>query len=135
MPYGIRPEFRPNESPEVIFAEHTWIQGALLGALAYGIEFVLFVMACYLLWIHRNRSEPEKKKNLFLITYISVIFILSTLYTVALFEFTQESFVDGRNIPGGPNAFESQMYSLPIDMLGNATMVMVTWLCDIVNVS
>ena len=130
---GVSPKLRPNESAGEIFAEHAWLQGALLAAVAYGIEFVLYFMACYLLWIHRNRNDPEKKKKVLFIVYISTIFVLSTLYTAGLFEFTQESFVNGRNIPGGPNGFENEMFSLPIDMLANV-MVIVTWLCDIVNV-
>ncbi|ESK86665.1 hypothetical protein Moror_9691 [Moniliophthora roreri MCA 2997] len=51
-----------------------------------------------------------------------------------LLQFTQESLIDGREIPGGPNAFETVMFFLPVEMLANVTMVITSWLCDIINV-
>lgn len=53
---------------------------------------------------------------------------------VGLLEFTQLSFIDGRDIEGGPNNFENVMFSLPIDMLANVIMVLNAWLCDVINV-
>ncbi|EEB87628.1 hypothetical protein MPER_14967, partial [Moniliophthora perniciosa FA553] len=93
-------EYRPKESDADIFAEHTWLQGAFLAAVAYGIEFVLYVMACYLLWIHRRHQAQSYMKNIFFIVYTSIIFVLHTLYMAGLLQFTQESFFDGREIPG-----------------------------------
>jgi len=129
---GFPASYRPDLPPETIFAEHTWLQGAFLGAVAYGIQFVLYVVTCFFLW--RLRKPSTKRTNMIFIVYISVIFILSTLYIVGLFQFTQLSFIDGRNIPGGPQAFESLMFSLPIDMLANVIMVLNSWFCDIINV-
>uniref|UniRef100_A0A0W0G572 Uncharacterized protein n=2 Tax=Moniliophthora roreri TaxID=221103 RepID=A0A0W0G572_MONRR len=127
-------EYRPKESDADILGEHTWLQGAFLAAVAYGIEFVLYVMACYLLWIHRRHQAQSYTRNIFLIVYTSVIFLLSTLYMAGLLQFTQESLIDGREIPGGPNAFETVMFFLPVEMLANVTMVITSWLCDIINV-
>ena len=129
---GFPASYRPDLPPETIFAEHTWLQGAFLGAVAYGIQFVLYVVTCFFLW--RLRTPSTKRMNIIFIIYISIIFILSTLYIVGLFQFTQLSFIDGRNIPGGPQAFESMMFSLPIDMLANVIMVLNSWFCDIINV-
>ncbi|KAG7088751.1 hypothetical protein E1B28_012719 [Marasmius oreades] len=125
-------QYRPNETALEILSEHTWLQGSFLAAVAYGIQFVLYVMASYLLWMHRNQDKSHK--NIFLILYISVIFILSTLYMAGLLQFTQESFIDGRMIKGGPNVFENDMFSLPVDMLANVIMVLLSWFCDIINV-
>lgn len=124
--------YRPDESPSVILAEHTWLQGAFLAAVAYGIQFVLYVMTCFFLWKLRNRANTTK--NLFLIFYISMIFVLSTLYMAGLLQFTQEAFIDDRNISGGPTNFENIMFSLPIDMLANVIMVLNSWFCDVINV-
>ncbi|KAJ7583268.1 hypothetical protein C8J56DRAFT_741271, partial [Mycena floridula] len=124
--------YRPNETNAEIFSEHTWLQGALLACVAYGMEVILYAMSLHLLWLARRDSN--KGRNMALMAYITVMFILGTLYIAGLLEFTQESFIDGRNIPGGPNAYENEMYSIPIDMLGNVTMVMLTWMCDIINV-
>ncbi|KIK65899.1 hypothetical protein GYMLUDRAFT_951611 [Collybiopsis luxurians FD-317 M1] len=134
MSSQIPPGSRPNESASEIFSEHTWLQGAFLGAIAYGVECVLYLMACQMLWLHRRRHSQSPRRNIFLICYISVIFVLSTLYVAGLLEFTQLSFIDGRNIQGGPNGFEEVMFSLPIDMLANVIMVLNAWLCDVINV-
>ena len=129
---GFPASYRPDLPSATIFAEHTWLQGAFLGAVAYGIQFVLYVVTCFFLW--RLRKPTTRRLNILFIAYITVIFVLSTLYVVGLFQFTQLSFIDGRNIPGGPQAFEDLMFSLPIDMLANVIMVLNSWFCDIINV-
>ncbi|KAG7094109.1 hypothetical protein E1B28_007724 [Marasmius oreades] len=91
-------------------------------------------MASYLLWMHRHQNKSKSHKNIFLILYISIIFTLSTLYMAGLLQFTQESFIDGRMIEGGPNVFENDMFSLPVDMLANVIMVLLSWFCDVINV-
>ncbi|KAJ7653966.1 hypothetical protein DFH06DRAFT_1474624 [Mycena polygramma] len=53
---------------------------------------------------------------------------------VGLLQFTQQAFIDDRNIHGGPNAYEDAMFSIHIDMLANVTMVILTWMCDVINV-
>ncbi|KAF7297455.1 hypothetical protein MIND_00979200 [Mycena indigotica] len=126
--------YRPDESAVEIFSEHTWLQGAFLAAIAYGIEAVLFFMSARLLWVARSKDEGTERRNLILIGYISTIYVLGTLYMAGLFQFTQLSFIDNRNIPGGPNQYENIMFSLPIDMLANVIMVLLTWMCDIINV-
>lgn len=124
--------YRPDETSMEIFSEHTWLQGACLACVAYGMAFILFTMSCYLLHTHRNNSN--RKINTVLTVYISIIFTLGTLYMAGLLQFTQEAFIDGRNIPGGPNAYQEVMYSIPIDLTANAAMVIVTWMCDVINV-
>lgn len=124
--------YRPHETHEQIFSEHAWLQGAFLAAVAYGMQVILYSMSCYLLAKHRNPTNSTK--NVGLTIYITILFLLGTLYVAALLQFTQESFIDGSDIPGGPDAYEKVMFSSPIDMLGNVTMVILTWMCDIINV-
>ncbi|KAF8905669.1 hypothetical protein CPB85DRAFT_1376752 [Mucidula mucida] len=128
----IPPEWRPDETDEEIFAEHTWLQGAFLGAVAYGIQAILYFMLMHKLLTARKGANT--RRNTGLIIYITTIFILGTLYVAGLFEFTQQSFIDGRNIPGGPNVYEEIMFSIPIDMLANVGMVLLSWMCDVINV-
>jgi len=123
-------EFTPDESAEIIFAEKAWLQGALLAAVAYGVEFTLFVMSFYLLLQQWRFGKTSKKINVFLLTYITVMFILSTLFYAANAQFTQLAFIDNRDFPGGPNQFEQVMFSIPIDELGNVCAILTTWLAD-----
>ncbi|KAF8507405.1 hypothetical protein JB92DRAFT_2735378 [Gautieria morchelliformis] len=125
-------QYAPDESQAVRFSERTWLQGAFIAAVAYGMEVILYSMSSY--WLCKARNTRNSKKNTGLIIYTTIMFVLGTLYIAALLQFTQDSFVDGRNIPGGPSAYETIMFSVPIDMLGNVTMVMLSWMCDIINV-
>lgn len=54
---------------------------------------------------------------------------------VSLAAFTQMAFIDNRNYPGGPDAFENDMFSIPIDNAGNVAFVLSNWLSDAVVVS
>jgi len=126
------PSFRPDLPPDVILNEHAWLQGAFLGAVAYGILVPLYAVTFSILW--KQRNQANRTQNLIFIGYTSIIFIMSTLCTGGMLQFAQESFIDGRNIEGGPSAFENVMFSLPVDMLVNAMMLMTSWFCDIINV-
>ncbi|OBZ74390.1 hypothetical protein A0H81_05756 [Grifola frondosa] len=45
-------------------------------------------------------------------------------------KFTQLAFVDNRNFPGGPNAYENNMYSIPVDAMGNTAFAVASWCSD-----
>ncbi|KIJ57991.1 hypothetical protein HYDPIDRAFT_163675 [Hydnomerulius pinastri MD-312] len=83
-------------------------------------------MAFHLLMWQNNRFEIRVP----LLIYITVAFMLGTLFMVALAAFTQMAFIDDRNYPGGPNAFENNMFSIPVDDSGNAAFVLSNWLAD-----
>ncbi|KAF8213596.1 hypothetical protein K438DRAFT_1804276 [Mycena galopus ATCC 62051] len=128
---SINSTYRPDETNVEIFSEHTWLQGAFLASVAYGMQALLFFMSVGLLWKAR-KTHP--KRNLGLLVYITALYTGSTIYMGALLQFTQLSFIDDRNIPGGPNEFEDVEFSLPVDMIANVLMVILTWMCDIINV-
>ncbi|KAF7361654.1 hypothetical protein MVEN_00508800 [Mycena venus] len=130
---GIPAAYRPDETSTEIFSEHTWLQGVFLACVAYGMVALLFFQCINLLLFTPGRKPSRWTQGL--AWYITMLFALSTIYIGALIEFTQESFIDGRNIPGGPNAFEEDMFSIPIDMLANVTMVILSWFSDLINAS
>lgn len=130
--------YRPQESAQDILSEHTWLQGAFLAAVAFGMSSILYFMTIHLLRVHplsrKSKNVDGWGKRMGLIVYITVIFILGILYMAGLLQFTQQSFIDDRNYPGGPNVYEEVMFSIPVDMLANVIMVLLTWMCDIINV-
>jgi hypothetical protein len=130
---GIPATYRPDETSTEIFSEHTWLQGVFLACVAYGMVALLFFQCINLLLFSPGRQPSRWTHGL--AWYITMMFALSTMYIGALVQFTQESFIDGRNIPGGPNAFENEMFSIPIDMLANVTMVILSWFSDLINAS
>lgn len=128
----------PDESSETLLAEKGWLQGTVISAVAYGIDVALYFMCFHLLLRKMNRTNY--KKHLPLLMYITLVFILSTLFMAALANFTQLAFIQYRNYPGGPNAFENNMFGIPVDNLGNAcgliTMILsdglVVWRCMVI---
>ncbi|KAG1764890.1 hypothetical protein EV702DRAFT_1204815 [Suillus placidus] len=119
----------PNESSQTILAEEGWLQSTVVSAVAYGIDVALYFM-CFHLLFQQIITRTNYKQPLFLLIYITVSFILGTLFIASLADFTQLAFIQDRNYPGGPNAFENDMFSIPIDNLGNVTGMLTTLLAD-----
>jgi len=120
--------FAPNETFVQIFVEETWLQGALLSNILYGVELTLFLICFTLLW--RQINQFNKRRQLSLLAFITAIFILGTLFMGSGAKFTQLSFIENRNYPGGPGAYEQAMFSIPVDELGNAALVIGNFLMD-----
>jgi len=65
-----------------------------------------------------------------MLSFVSVIFILGTIFMACIDKFTQMAFVEYRNFPGGPAAYEQAMFWIPVDELGNVAFVIGNWLMD-----
>jgi len=96
--------------------------------VAYGIVFTLFVLTFKQLI--RTTTKYNYTHRLCFIIYITLIFILGTLFIGAIAKMTQLSFIDYRLIPGGPAAFEEEEFSIPIDEISNVSYVIANWLAD-----
>ncbi|KAG1901993.1 uncharacterized protein F5891DRAFT_1187022 [Suillus fuscotomentosus] len=118
----------PDESSETFLAEKGWLQGTVASSIAYGIGVTLFFMCFHLLI--RQMTRTNYKKSLPLLIYITIDFILGTLFMASLADFTQLAFIQYRDYPGGPNAFENNMFGIPVDMLGNVCGVLMMALSD-----
>ncbi|KAG2123756.1 hypothetical protein DEU56DRAFT_829078 [Suillus clintonianus] len=118
----------PDESSNTLLAEKGWLQGTVVSAVAYGIGVALYFMCFHLLF--RQMTRTNYRKHLPLLMHITVTFILSTLFMAALANFTQLAFIQDRNYPGGPNAFEDDMFGIPVDNLGNVCGLIAMLLSD-----
>lgn len=118
----------PEESPGQLSNERTWLEGAILLGVAYGVELTIFVMCFHLLWQQTTRSNW--KTNMSLLLYISSLFILGTLSVAAADRTTQIIFIDNRNFLDGPSVFGRVRFSIPIHNMGNAAFVIANWLAD-----
>jgi len=126
--------WRPNAPESQLFDEKTWLQGGILSAVAYGINLTLFILNVSLL---RMRAKLEikhdiraKRQTICLLIYVCVIFILSTLTMASQAEMTQLGFIDDRDFPGGPAAYEELKFSSPISSLGNYCVCLMIWFSD-----
>ena len=126
--------WRPNVPESQLFDEKTWLQGGILSAVAYGINLTLFILNVSLL---RMRAKLEikhdiraKRQTICLLIYVCVIFILSTLTMASQAEMTQLGFIDDRDFPGGPAAYEELKFSNPISNLGTYCVALMNWFSD-----
>ncbi|KZT08005.1 uncharacterized protein LAESUDRAFT_677219 [Laetiporus sulphureus 93-53] len=124
--------YAPHETPAQIYAEETWLQGALLSNIVYGVELALFVICFGLL--ARKTTRSNYKSNVPLLVFITVIFMLGSFFMGAGAKFTQLAFIENRNYPGGPAAYEQAMFWIPVDELGNVSFVIGNWLMDLLLV-
>ncbi|KAH7928341.1 hypothetical protein BV22DRAFT_1044714 [Leucogyrophana mollusca] len=118
--------YSPNESPAQLFAEGTWLQGAIVTGVCYGVVVVLFLMCCQSLWRRINSRDIGYKKNMFFLAYVIFIFALGTIYMAFNSQITQLGFINNREYPGGPADFESNTSSPPL----NSAFVLSNWCAD-----
>ncbi len=117
----------PNEPASVILAEETWLQGALISKIFYGILLVLSWQSFFLLLKRTN----YKAKVPFL-AIVFAVFMFGTFHTGFNMKNTLSSFIENRNYPGGPSAYENGSGA---DSLRNIAYSLIQWLCDALLVS
>lgn len=120
----------PAESASTLLAERAWLQGAILCAGAYGIVFTLSLSCLHQLWSYRG----GRVQRAILILYVGVVFLLCTLFVTSNTAFTQMAFINDRNFPGGPAAYEADEFSIPVDNISNVAYVIANWCTDAVLV-
>jgi len=115
----------PNEPASTVLAEEAWLQGALVAAIAYGVLLTLFCQCVYLFLKLKRHSSCTTKLPFIVVVFL--VFMFSTFFTGSNLKFTQQAFIEDRNYPGGPSAYEND---LPSDSLGSVSYVLSQWLCD-----
>ncbi|KAF9033539.1 hypothetical protein BJ165DRAFT_1357057 [Panaeolus papilionaceus] len=129
--------WRPDVPSSQLFAERTWLQGSILSAVAYGINLTLFTLNVMLLIGKRNADaeqdqsvKPRNKTKGYLLLYVVVMFVLSTLAMASQAKLTELGYVDNRNFPGGPSEYVDEMFSIPISRMGSICFSVMNWLSD-----
>lgn len=140
--------YAPDETAYQLFAEATWLQGAIVTAVMYGVALTLACMCFRSLWIRIRSRGPSYRKDIFFFCYVFVVITCATIYNIANAQVTQLGFIDRRNYPGGmsprpsapirtlhspivgPSAFEQNNSSIPI----NVTFVLMDWFADLLMV-
>ncbi|KIJ64812.1 hypothetical protein HYDPIDRAFT_40011 [Hydnomerulius pinastri MD-312] len=116
--------------PAQIYAEGTWLQGAIVTAILYGIVVVLYVMCTRSLWSRIRSRDVGHKKNVFFLCYVTFVFALGTIYVAFNTDITQLGFINNRNYPGGPSVFEENTSSPPL----NVAFVLSNWCADVLMI-
>ncbi|KAL0954452.1 hypothetical protein HGRIS_003428 [Hohenbuehelia grisea] len=118
----------PAESPRQLLNERTWLAGYALAGFGYGVVTVLTAMCSRSLY--RSIQPSNRTQRVVLLVFVAVIFVAASLFIIGTAKMTELSFVTYRLYPGGPAAFEIEMFSLPIDVLAVTPIVFSNWLCD-----
>ncbi|KAF8573445.1 hypothetical protein K439DRAFT_1375420 [Ramaria rubella] len=123
-PYS--PTVAEGESPAGIWFEKSLFDGAYLSAVAYGVHLAVFSITAYFLtcWPAKGRiSWP-------FFSYIVLLLACGTINLGAGIKFAEMAWIDDRDFPGGPAAFNTLMYSNKIETLGNAAYITANFLAD-----
>ncbi|TFK21363.1 hypothetical protein FA15DRAFT_672625 [Coprinopsis marcescibilis] len=108
-----------------LFNERCILVGMILAGVAYGI---LFTIVC--LSYNAFFDRPKNKRSSWILYYTGLMFILATLGFAANTKFIEMTFVDYRNIPGGPNVFTIVFYANWVNMFAFVSYVLMSWLAD-----
>lgn len=65
-----------------------------------------------------------------MLAYVAAVFALTTVGNAAQMRVLELAFVDARNYPGGPGAFEEYAGSITINVVGTACFVVSAWFAD-----
>ncbi|KAJ2929184.1 hypothetical protein H1R20_g7910, partial [Candolleomyces eurysporus] len=125
------PELRPEYAPPGETASDLWMErsnliGLIIGAVAYGVLFTIFVQCILVL----RSSDSSRRNTQWLMAYSSAVFLLATFGLAGNAKFIQMCYIDYRNYPGGPNAFTFDFYSTFVNMFGTSAYVVMNWLAD-----
>ncbi|KAK0460210.1 uncharacterized protein EV420DRAFT_1641537 [Desarmillaria tabescens] len=89
--------YKTNEPAESLWIEQTYNATTYIGAIAYGAQLVIAYLAIYhILYGKRQKFAWQY------ITYIALLVVLSTAYTIGNINACELTWIDERNYPGGP---------------------------------
>ncbi|KXN91600.1 hypothetical protein AN958_12718 [Leucoagaricus sp. SymC.cos] len=114
----------PGESSFDLYNERTILDGLFLGAIAYGVHLTLFIWCMHLLL-----TKKKTLRDYGLVLYIFLLFIMGNVGNGTNIKVGEETFVDFRNFPGGPNAYFATGGG-PVGLTCNVVYIINTWFQD-----
>ena len=76
------------------------------------------------------RPKHGRPQNFMLATYTFLLFALGTVFMAMNIHLAQLGFIDDRNFPGGPEAYEEFRYDSALAVIPNAAFILSNWLAD-----
>ncbi|KAA1477481.1 hypothetical protein DENSPDRAFT_587890 [Dentipellis sp. KUC8613] len=117
---------RPLLPADTLWEERAEFVGTCLGNITFGAALIIYVLTFNAL----IRKTGKALKDWFLLTFITTLFILALLYLAFDIRTQVISFVDNREFPGGPEAYEGAEYSTATWVIPNAAFVVAEWIAD-----
>ncbi|KAF8890166.1 hypothetical protein BD779DRAFT_291194 [Infundibulicybe gibba] len=95
------PYFKPLGPASKVTFERYYLAADFICGIGYGAQGVLYVICTHYLWVQRK----ARRINIFMLAYITLLFLISTVVQVDLAHRTQLVFIEHRDFPGGPWAY------------------------------
>jgi len=116
----------PGESARDLRVERSLLDGTVIGGAAYGVHLTIFIQ-CIDVLLQRPRDGVL---NWRLIAFVCAVFSLGTVGFGAALKYNEKTFIDDRNFPGGPLAFNYDMFGDPMNVLGFSAFFVLDWLAQ-----
>ena len=91
----------------------------MLSAVAYAAELVLR-------FLHNQLSLHNSRSTLSILALLCVVFIFGSLFIASIADLAQLSFIHNRNLPGDPDAFEGNMNTNRVVLMGHVVFTLQT---------
>ncbi|KAF8890152.1 hypothetical protein BD779DRAFT_1438741 [Infundibulicybe gibba] len=121
------PYFGPQESASDVTLEKYFLATDFISGIGYGAQGVLYFICTRYLWTQRR----VRRVNLFMLAYITLLFLISTLVQVAQAHRTQLVFIENRNFPGGPWAYYEASLSGTANIVGQTPIAALFFLSEL----
>ncbi|KAH7926896.1 hypothetical protein BV22DRAFT_319507 [Leucogyrophana mollusca] len=121
----------PNETQAQLDDEAAWLYGAMFAGVGYGVILALFAICSYTLWGRIRTRSTRTRSSVYLFIYASISFSLVTATFSINSRITQLAFINDRDFPGGPAAYEEDTFFFPLNMAGFVTFALTSWWTDL----
>lgn len=110
-----------------VSTDHALFVSSLIATGLIGVQLVLYIACCRILWQRKPRSRLSK----FLLVYITILCAVDLLWATSVIYGIQLVYIDNQNFPGGPIAYLSGPFvSHPANGLNSASYVSSNILAD-----
>ncbi|KAF8553472.1 hypothetical protein OG21DRAFT_1414235 [Imleria badia] len=120
--------YSPDEPHATIVQEEAWLQGTFLSIFFFGIQTTLCAFTFFA--VLKSRTPTHNRMRMALLTYVAVLFAVTTASQGLLLDWIQMSFITQRNYPGGPSAFLSNEYAIPVNLASDILVVCANWMME-----
>lgn len=117
----------PDATPEELWLDRINLAGVEIGNIAYGVHITLFFL-CFIAWWGDRRRAPKSAYSM--LAFICCVFVLGSIGNGTQMKLLQMAYVDYRNYPGGPGAFETYEGSVKVNVIGTAAYTVNAWFAD-----
>ncbi|KAI9062691.1 hypothetical protein FKP32DRAFT_1612444 [Trametes sanguinea] len=122
----MKPYYGPEENEQTKNLERFFIAGDFVSGVGYGIHLVLWGACALYLWKQRRRNWMMQA----LLGYISLLFLVETVFSIVQARTVQLVYIENRNYPGGPWSYFLATQSQAVNVIFYACIFVTTFLCD-----